>query len=270
MDFNLTQYVSYVDEAGHSKDPRRNYLCLAGLLATEVSWKLFDTEWRTICSEEGLTSPFHMKDLSAYKGQFAGWTEVQRRRLLKRLISAIRGAKAIPVGSVVSVKDFNAFEPSRREELKDPYFMAFQNLTFHLAVAASMELPPGRVKMIYAHHPEHSHGVGNAQELWEAVRKYNPIISIFMQAYLCGETREHLALQAADLWAYELGHHFEVIRPARKAARWPFQQFVKMGLQYRFTHDFITLHDAAGVNGLGLWSRVQRWKEISLYTPESS
>jgi hypothetical protein len=264
----LPKYISFVDEAGHSKDPHRNYLCLAGLLAEEMAWKQFDADWRTACADEGLTRPFHMMDLAAYKRQFEGWNEEQRRRLLRKLISAIRDARAIPIGSVVSVKDFNDFEPRLKGTLKDPYFMAFQSLTYHIAVAAGMQIPPGRVTMVYAHHPEHSEGLGNAQELWVGLRENNPIIAQFMKSYVCGEPATHPPLQAADLWAYELAHHFEVIRPKRKTPRWPFQQFVEMGLNYSFTHDFITYHDATGVNGLGRMSVMQRHNEISLYEPE--
>ncbi len=261
----LPRYVSYVDESGHAKDPNRNYVSMAGLLATEAAWKVFDPEWRCACDEEGLTEAFHMMDFAAYKGQFKGWNDEQRKRLLGKLVAAIRNAKAVPIGSVVSVKDFNSFDPRLKVKLRDPHFMAFQPLTYNIAVAAGMEMPPGRVTMMYAHHPEHSVGLANTQDLWNGLRKHNPIIAWFMESYQCGEPTEHTPLQAADLWAYELGHHFEVIRPAKKSPRWPFQQFVNMGLNYEFTHDFITYHDSTGLNGLGLMSRVQRWKEISLY-----
>jgi hypothetical protein len=240
---------------------------MAGLLATETAWKAFDAEWRSACAAASLTEPFHMMDFAAFKGQFKGWSEEQRQRLLSKLVGAVRNAKAVPIGSVVSVKDFNSFDPRLRAKLRDPHLMAFQPLTYNIAVAAGMEMPPGRVTMMYAHHPEHSVGIANTEDLWNGVRKHNPIIAWFMESYVCGEPKEHSPLQAADLWAYELGHHFEVIRPVKRTPRWPFQQFVQMGLNYSFTHDFITYHDATGLNGLGLMSRVQRWKEISLYEP---
>jgi len=134
---------------------------MAGLLARGVAWKAFDPEWRSACEDEGLTEPFHMMDFAAYKGQFKGWNDEQRKRLLAKLIAAIRNTKAIPIGSVVSVKDFNSYDPRLKAQLKDPYFMAFQPLTYNIAVAASMEMPPGRVTMVYAHHPEHSVGLVN-------------------------------------------------------------------------------------------------------------
>jgi Protein of unknown function (DUF3800) len=263
----LTKYVSFVDEAGHAKDPNQSYLCLAGLLATGESWKTFDAEWRCACAAEGLKEPFHMKDLAARKEEFTGWTEGRRRNLLKHLISAICRARAIPIGSVVSLKGFNALPPHVKIGFKDPHFLAFQTLTYQLAVAASMEEQPGPVTMVYAHHPEHSVGLGNTSQLWDAVRKFTTIVAMFMESYRCGEQTDHPGLQAADLWAYELRHHFEVIRPAARILRWPFAQFVKLGLNYDFTHDFISYHDENGLSGLGRMSRVQRWGEIDLFKP---
>ncbi len=149
--------------------------------------------------------------------------------------------------------------------MKDPYFMALQPLTCNIAAAASLEMPPGPVSMVYAHHPEHSGGRGNSQELWEALRRWNPLIAPFMESYVSGEPKDHTPLQAADLWAYELGHHFERIRPDGRKPRWAFQQFVEMGLQDSFAHDFITLQDATGVKGLGRFSQVTRRTQLTLY-----
>ncbi len=119
--------------------------------------------------------------------------------------------------------------------------------------------------MVFARHPEHSHGRGNSEELWEAFRRGNPIVARIMESYVSMEPRDCTPLQAADFWAYELGHYFEVIRPAGMEPRWPFKQFVEMGLKDQFTHDFITLHDKGELNGLGLYSQVTRGTQLSLY-----
>jgi hypothetical protein len=263
----LTKYISFVDEAGHAKDPNQKYLCLAGLLATASAWTKFDTDWRTTCAAEGLRKPFHMKDLAARRGEFEGWGEVKRKHLLGELISLIAQAGALPIGSVVSINGFNALPPEFKKGFKDPHFLAFQTLTYQIAVAASMEWEPGPVTMVYAHHPEHSAGLGNTEQLWEAVRRYTPIVALFMESYRSAHQEDHAGLQAVDLWAYELRHHFEVIRPDGKKPRWPFSKFVALGLNSDFTHDFISYHDENGLNGIGQMSRVQRWCEIDLYKP---
>lgn len=126
---------------------------------------------------------------------------------------------------------------------------------------------PGPVTMVYAHHPEHSHGLASTGTLWDAVREHNRIVALFMQSYVCETPKDCTPLQAADLWAYELGHHFDRIRPEGKRPRWAFREFVKMGLNYDFTHNFITYHGASGMNGIGRMACVQHWQEISLYLP---
>ena len=93
------------------------------------------------------------------------------------------------------------------------------------------------------------------------------MVSAFMESYQLDTPQKCVRLQAADLWAYELGHHFDVIRLAKKKPRWPFQQFVEMGLNYELAHDFIIYRDKNGKHGLGLMSRVQQWHEIALYEP---
>jgi hypothetical protein len=214
-----------------------------------------------------LTKPFHMMDLTARRREFKGWPEGKRRELLGQLLAGILRAQAIPIGSVVSLDGYRALPAEDRVRFKDPHFLAFQTLTYQIAAAAGISLYPGPATMVYAHHPEHSDGLGNTGQLWEAVRKHNPIIWQFMESYICSEQTDLPGLQAADLWAYELRHHFEVIRPAGRPPRWPFQQFVKLGLNYRFTNDFITYRDEHGQSGLGQEFRVKRWGEIDLYKP---
>ncbi|HKF53191.1 MAG TPA: DUF3800 domain-containing protein [Candidatus Acidoferrales bacterium] len=263
----LTRYISFVDEAGHAEDPKQHFLCLAGLLAKEAAWRKLEIEWVEACADAGLVKPFHMKHLAGPRGEFKGWPEAKRQALLGPLVKAIEDAGVIPIGSVVSLDWYRSLSPTHQVEVKDPHFLAFQALTYQIAAAASIQLEMGPVTMVYAHHPEHSNGLANTHDLWDAVRKYNPIVGFFMQSYVPGEPAEQPGLQAADLWAYELRHHFEVIRPAQKTPRWPFQQFVKLGLNYDFPNDFITYHDEHGHTGLGQMSRVQRWGEIDLYKP---
>jgi hypothetical protein len=268
----LPRYLSFVDESGHSDDPKRNCLCLAGLIATEQAWRAFDTEWRAACQDEGLIEPFHMMHFAARKLEYKGWSEDRRKRLLGKLVTAIRKAQAISIGSVVMLRGPDALSEQVQRNYRDAHFIAFQTLTYHIAVAANMMDPmvgqgPGPVTMVYAHHPEHSKGLASTGNLWDAVREHNRIVALMMQAHVSETPKDCTPLQAADLWAYELGHHFERIRPEGKPPRWAFRQFVEMGLNHSFTHNFITYHGASGVNGIGMMACVQHWQEISLYQP---
>ncbi len=59
-------------------------------------------------------------------------------------LSAIKDAEAVRIGSVVFVKDYKSLNPIVQWELKNPYFMAFQTLTYNIVVAPAMAMPPGR------------------------------------------------------------------------------------------------------------------------------
>lgn len=263
----LPKYVSFVDESGHSKDFSQKFLCLAGLIARKESWEALNEKWSTELRREGLTRPFHMRDFAARRGEFDGWDETRRRRLLGNLLSIIESSQGVPIGSVISLEAFRRLRDDAQEGFRDPHFMAFQNLTFHLAVAAFLANEPGPVTMIYAHHPEYSEGLGSTKQLWEAVKAHNGMVRMQMESYSCGEQADYPGLQAADLWAYELRHHFDSIRPSEKKPRWAFQQFVRLGLNYTYTHDFISYFGEYGFTGLGQMSRVQRLGEINLYKP---
>jgi Protein of unknown function (DUF3800) len=268
---SLTRYLSFVDESGHSQDPRRNCLCLAGLITTEEAWRAFDPEWRAACDDEGLSKPFHMMHFAARKGEYEDWPEDRRRRLLGKLMAAIRKTRAVPIGSVVMLRGADALSQRIQKSYRDAHFIAFQPLTYQIAVAANMldflSRGPGLVTMVYAQHPEHSSGLANTRKLWNAIREHNRIVAFSMQSYVSETPADCTPLQAADLWAYELGHHFERIRPEGKRPRWAFAEFVKMGLSYSFAHNFITYHGASGVNGIGRMACVQHGQEISLYRP---
>jgi hypothetical protein len=264
----LPKYWAYIDESGHSKDPNRNFVCLAGLLAPSTSWEKFEPLWTAACATHGVREPFHMADFAGFRGQFKDWTDELRKGLLGSLVAAIKAAGAIPIGSVVSTRDFDALGEQSKSRLRDPYMVAFQALTYNVAVAAALADPPGRVTMVYAHHPEHSEGLANSRDLWLALRNANHTVSFVMETYQSGTPGTCLQLQAADLWAYELGHHFDVMRPAKRHPRWAFQRFVEMGLDYSlFGHNFITYRDKYGEHGLGKMACVQHWHEIKLYEP---
>jgi hypothetical protein len=264
---NCPQFISFVDESGHSKDPAHTHLCLAGLLATRDAWAAFNDEWRAVRASFSLCRPLHMKDFAAFRGEFINWDEARRRLLLTSLMGLLGKARAIPVGSVVDIAGYDKVFRETKVDFRDPHFLAFQGLTYQLAVAASMQFPPGPVTMVYAKHPEHSVGLANTENLWQAVREANGIVALFMDSYRAGEPADHAGLEAADVWAYELRRHFEHARPQSSEPRWAFKEFVKLGLNYRFTHDFVTHYDEHGMTGVGKMSRVQRLGEVDLFKP---
>ena len=237
-----SEITSYADETGHGDDPSQKHMGIAGLVAQSRAWEKFDSEWRQICSEEGVEMPFHMMDFAAFSKQFASleWKEeAKRRRLLGRFLNAIEQSEAIPIGVIVSLDDFNSLSKPQRVRLggpqANPYYRAFQTLTRYVEIAGALSVPPSPVSMIFARLPGF---VGRSGGLWDVIKKYNPHLRFWMGSFTTGEPKDYTPLQAADLWAYELGHHFRTIFPKGMEWRYPFSVRCAAALRLRGQHAF--------------------------------
>ena len=97
-----------------------------------------------------------MKDFAHSAGQFATWKsdESKRRLLFGSLISVIAKSHAIPIGAIVSLRDFYSLTREQQSHFKDPYYVAFQTCTRGAAVQAMGLNPPERVEMVYSYNRE--------------------------------------------------------------------------------------------------------------------
>lgn len=248
--------ASYADETGHARDPTKSHLGLASLLADSEKWDQFDSEWRLVCQEHGVSLPFHMMHFAARAKQFSDprWKEKERReKLLAALLDVIERANVVPIGAVINVPDFNSLNAAQRKvlggEKEEPYFVVFQSCTRELALAAalsevqSIHEPhgPQTISMVYAKLRKFT---SKAEELWNAMRTHT-LVGNWMGSYTVGEPRDHTPLQAADLWAYELGHHFQKILPEGMAWRYPFRRLVHRAMLASQGHKFFSYYGRA-------------------------
>lgn len=195
--------ASYADETGHADDPNKNYLGMAALLADSGKWAEFDKEWKKICEEEGVESPFHMTEFASFQKQFSEkkWrNEEKRRRLLGRFLDAIEGIGALPLGAVVNVSDFRSLTEEQRKALgaqrEEPYYVAFQGCTHLLSFSAALKsYPPKRISMVYA---ELKKFTGQAENLWLSMQKNTFLGRSIMDSYTRGDPAGFTPLQAAD------------------------------------------------------------------------
>lgn len=235
--------ATYADETGHFHDPNKSFVGLAGFLGQSIKWDRFDAEWRQVCAEEGVERPFHMADFAACTEQFKSWKgdRVRRERLLGRLIETITNADAYPIGAIVSIEDFRSLTEQQKLALgSDPYYVAFQAVTHQMAFAgALMTWPPEPISMVYARLKRYT---SRAEEIWDAIKAYN-IYGNWMSSFTPGDPTQYTPLEAADLWAYELGHHFEYIQPNARPWRWPLKEIVGYSMKKGGGHKFFELCD---------------------------
>jgi hypothetical protein len=237
--------VAYIDESGHSRDPKSHFAGMGGLIANSADWETFTSEWSAALSDAGIQGgELHMRQFAHNRGPFKGWMEEKRRVLMARLVSAIVKIKAVPVGCVVSLDAYNAAPEFLRKFYKDPYFMAFQHVTRGASLQAlPKEWPPKleTVSMVYSTQrefgattpkgPEAKLRRGSAHELWSAMKRlttYGQWMGDFSTAF----PKNCPPLQAADLFAYELVKEYEnILKKPQSGMRWALKQILPLGGQ---------------------------------------
>jgi hypothetical protein len=107
----LSMFSVYFDESGTHKDS--NVVVVAGWVSTDIQWQRFSTAWTGVLRAAGLDPPiFHMTDYESRRGQFAGWQQNKRVRVLQKLQGLIRRRTKQAIVAAVIV---DAFAKGRRE-----------------------------------------------------------------------------------------------------------------------------------------------------------
>ena len=241
-------FGSYCDEFGHPRDPIKKFVGMAALLGWSDDWRQLTERWREIQRVEKVPT-FHMTDFVHHTEDFQDkrWESGdERKRILALFLEAIRCAQVIPVSAAVILKDYDSLDESQRQKLGTPYHIAFQQVTFDIASAAANkalqtakqreEFFDNRVAMVYAKLKKFT---GPAETLWNAIKEYNPTAGNWMSSYTPGEPADYPPLQAADIWAYSLGHLLEHRPPKKIEAKIAADFFVEatylnQQLGYRF------------------------------------
>jgi hypothetical protein len=250
----LHESVSYCDEFGHPKDPEKKFMGIAGLLAWSGNWSRLSDEWEECLEVEEIPNPFHMTDFLHRSERFsdARWEDEQERmRVLRLLLEIIQRAEVIPIGASVNLKHYNALTNEQKTLCRSPYYLAFQAVTSNMGFAAAsidldqkltaakravlmnLSIDPkevnttATVSMVYAKLKKFT---GPAEELWNAIKDTN-VFGAWMSSYTPGEPKDYPPLQAADIWAYSLGHFGEHNPPKKEEAKLALSFFVDRAMQ---------------------------------------
>lgn len=266
--------TSYMDETGHSDDPRCHFAGMAGFVAPLENWQRLGEVWQDLLDILHLKEPFHAKDFFHSQGQFKDWkgNETARKLLLSSLIDVTLYAKLVPVGAIVSVEDFNGLSERQKTAFLDPYYVAFQTCTKGAALEALGEPPEEKVAMVYSYNQEYGatkaqevysvDQAGRAEQLWHVMKRTTDF-GARMGSYASSTPAEVVQLQIADLFAYELAKEFEnlLTRP-NDPMRWPLRQLLTL---VNYPWSMIQLFDRKELLRLILeskWSHSEHTEEV--------
>ncbi|MDE2666861.1 MAG: hypothetical protein OXI69_11990 [Acidobacteriota bacterium] len=228
--------TAYLDESGHVRDPKLNFVGMAGFVAPAANWDTLAPEWHNILVKAGFQEPFHMSEFAHSRGQFTRFrrNESERRRFFGKLLGAIKRSRATPIGAIISLNAYDALTRSQKDSFVDPYYVVFQICTRY----AALKTDPGEcVDMVYSRHAQfgtvnssarRDKIPGRGRKLWYAM-KSDPRYASRLRRFSAASPKDHAELQAADLFAYELVHEFEnrIARP-KDAMRHGLRQILSM------------------------------------------
>ncbi len=212
--------IAFLDESGHSS--ATEFFALAAFVADYTDWPAFDHLWQEAL--RGAQAPYlHMREFAHRVGPFLGWTEEQRRALLGRCVKALNSIPAVAVGAAVSIADFNTLDSEARSALRDPFFCCFQEVVRGVTLNAQFEPADMRVRMVFSQQDEFG---ASAKQLWSVMAETIDV-GPHMGSLEFANMRDVPALQAADLLAYELRHHYHLRKTKPMSpARWALREIV--------------------------------------------
>ena len=200
----------------------------AGFMAMLEDWERFEPQWRNACPDE--LFPFHMKNFVN-----ARLPDAQQREVLGGLVASIQQNNLVPFATLVPLREYHPLGESGKKKVGNLYYIALAHLMSQIGLAvlgatdnsaAPFPAMP-RVSVTFAK----SEFSGRASEWWWQSRASGTggplaalVSGMLIEKISIGMPQEEIPLQAADLWAYELGHHHRSIRPAGRPMRWPFSQ----------------------------------------------
>jgi len=146
----MGMFTAYFDASGSPDDPHVHYLTVAGFIATEDQWSIFDRRWKKILKKYGVTK-LHMKDFSHSRGEFVGWDvdpkKSWRPLMIGRLVTLLQRMMRHSFAITISLDDYRENEKTYHvRKVASPLaiagMMVMENL---IAVAKSIAVEKLRV-----------------------------------------------------------------------------------------------------------------------------
>lgn len=189
----------YSDESGDDSTP---HFALAGLFAPSHHWGLFEGAWESLVAEYDGLDEFHTEHCVNRTGYWKSWENpADRDAVLQRFVRLLSDSPyPSPIGFVTLI-DLEPFQKSTRIKEKNPWIFAYCDMVSRMIAAQviSNDVLSGDERMGFVF--DIKDGVkGRALAIAEALGS-SPTFP--RGAVSFDDSRNHAALQGADLLAYE-------------------------------------------------------------------
>lgn len=190
----------YLDDSG--KDPENVITTIAGYVASEEAWVRFEEEVAPAFAERKV-SILHAMDLNGTRGEFEGWSVLNKQAFVARIAQA--ASRHVSMGLSMSAlkgtyKEHSQFRAETERRTVTPYTFCFQVVCDWL------------LRDIHIAKRVHSEGIrfyleeghennGQAEREFHHVRKHFHLENVLHSVCFIGKQRCR-AIQLADLIAY--------------------------------------------------------------------
>jgi hypothetical protein len=207
-DRQVVTLTAYFDESGTHKGATA--LSIAGYIASAEAWAAFDTEWHRALADFGLPY-FHMADFVHGIGAYAHWQSAQKNIRFGRLVDIINSHAIQSFGTAVPMEPFDRiFSAEAKAHCGGAYGLAATStfLTVGQILRSIDEVRPLDLWVAYIYELG-AVGSGQVLKVFEMNRN-DPIEAerLRLDSLMFQDKRKFVALQAADILAYELYRHY--------------------------------------------------------------
>ena len=197
----MSKLLGFFDESGtHLGSP---VLVVAGYVATPEKWLAFDSQWKEVLDSEGLPY-FHMNAYENRKGLYADWDSRKRVEFLKRLMSIIHSTDHAGFMGAVEMEPYERLtrlNPEYAQSIPKPHVIASTGCVAKIRLWAVDQRSTDNFVLTFEKGAEHS---GKLGEAFTEKKHAGKLREYRIEHFSFGEKKEHPALQAADLLAYEV------------------------------------------------------------------
>ena len=189
-------FVCYLDDSG--KDPKNPITTLAGYVARDAAWSLFERNVEPVFKEFGV-EVLHARDLHNTDRDFKGWSRGKKEKFVSRVCEAM--APQVPLGLAFSV-DKEIYEARRKEsraqgvDKRTPY-------TYCLRVIIDWLLEQAEIRAVgvsFVLECGHENNT-EARLLFQEVRRRHGLEGVLGTISFHAK-QDSRAIQLADLFAY--------------------------------------------------------------------
>ena len=229
-------YSVYFDESTGNGSP---ILVVAGFLAADAHWALFEAEWKAVLSDFGITG-FHMQHFAGCKKEFRGMEERQRKRLMAGLLDILQRRIQFGFGCAVHVKAFRElFKGKERAAIGSPYALCALGCNLLVGEWAERNFQIEPVAFFYDIGNKNS---GEVTDTFRAEKNDPSNLAFRLGSLTFVDDKAMVPLQAADLAAYEfwkwLDEHYA---GKTRHGRFPLQEIIKIPWKIReFDEEVLT------------------------------